>query len=101
MTNTPRKDIHLSLTGDQYDDLTSALETHRNSFERLATEAGNGFGYLDTTYWTQRVTEVQQLLDAVHQLALGESPEQVRQEVHEHEVKNTQPDSGSEVGSEG
>lgn len=101
MTNRPRKDIHLSLTGDQYDDLTSALETQRNSFEQFATDANNGFGYLDTAYWTQRATEVQQLLDTVRRLALGANPEIVRHEAQENATKHASPDSGTEVGPQG
>ncbi|ALQ31678.1 MULTISPECIES: hypothetical protein [Micrococcaceae] len=100
MTNTPRKDIHLSLTGDQYDDLTSALETQRNSFEHLAAEASNGFGYLDTAYWTHRVTEVQQLIDTVHRLALGANPQGVKQEAQGNAAKHLPPDSGTEVAPE-
>ena len=101
MTNTPRKDIYLSLTGDQYDDLTSALETQRNSFEQFAADANNGFGYLDTAYWTQRVNEVQQLIDTVHRLALGASPQAVKQEAQGNTAKQRHPDSGNEVAPEG
>lgn len=100
MTNTPRKDIHLSLTGDQYDDLTSALETQRNSFEQFAADAGNGFGYLDTAYWTQRAAEVQQLIDTVHRLALGASPQAVKQELQGNAVKHLHPNSGTEAAPE-
>lgn len=100
MTNTPRKDIHLSLTGDQYDDLASALETHRNSFQNLASEASNGFGYLDTEYWTQRVTEVQHLIDTVHRLARGDSPDAVKQEAQDEANKESRPEAGTEVGPE-
>ncbi|MHA7227594.1 hypothetical protein [Glutamicibacter soli] len=100
MTNTPRKDIHLSLTGDQYDDLTSALETQRNSFERFAADASNGFGYLDTAYWTHRVTEVQQLIDTVHRLALGATPQAVKQETQENAAKHLHPGSGTGVTPE-
>lgn len=100
MTNIPRKDIHLSLTGDQYDDLTSALETQRNSFEQFAADASNGFGFLDTAYWTHRVTEVQQLIDTVHRLALGASPQAVKQEAQENAAKHLHPDSGTEVTPE-
>lgn len=100
MTNIPRKDIHLSLTGDQYDDLTSALESQRNSFEQFAADAGNGFGYLDTAYWTQRATEVQQLIDTVHRLALGASPQTVKQELQRNAVKHLHPNSGTEAAPE-
>ena len=63
-----RKDIHLSLTHDQLDDLTSGLEAHRDSFTKLAADAKLGFG-LDATYWNGRAVDVQSLLDTVHRLA--------------------------------
>ena len=67
MTNR-RKDIHLSLTNDQLDDLTSALEAHRDGFRKLAADAKLGFG-LDASYWDGRVADVQNLLDTVHREA--------------------------------
>lgn len=88
--NTHRKDIHLSLSPDQYDDLTSALETHLNGLHQFAKESALGFG-LETTYWSHRVAEVQGLLEAVHRLAAGENPDAVNQDLqrlshdsHEH-----------------
>lgn len=63
-----RKDIHLSLTNDQLDDLTSGLEAHRDNFKKLAADAKLGFG-LDAPYWNSRVADVQDLLDTVHRLA--------------------------------
>ncbi|HJX78286.1 hypothetical protein [Glutamicibacter sp.] len=81
--NTHRKNIHLSLSHDQYDDLTSALETHRDSLQQFAQESVNGFG-LDTAYWSHRVAEVQDLLEAVHRLAAGESPDAVKQDLQNH-----------------
>jgi len=75
--NTPRKDIKLSLSTDQYDDLTSALEGHRIGMQQLADEAKLGFG-LDEAYWRNRVAEVQELLDTVHRLAAGEDPEELK-----------------------
>lgn len=90
MLNTHRKDIHLSLSPDQYDDLTSALETHLNGVHQFAKESALGFG-LETTYWSHRVAEVQGLLEAVHRLAAGENPDAVNQDLqrlshdsHEH-----------------
>ncbi|MGP5391717.1 hypothetical protein [Glutamicibacter arilaitensis] len=90
MLNTHRKDIHLSLSPDQYDDLTSALETHLNGLHQFAKESALGFG-LETTYWSHRVAEVQGLLEAVHRLAAGENPDAVNQDLqrlshdsHEH-----------------
>ena len=87
MLNTHRKDIHLSLSPDQYDDLTSALETHLNGLQQFAKESVLGFG-LDSTYWSHRVTEVQDLLEAVRRLAAGESSDAVKQDLqhqsHEH-----------------
>ena len=78
--NTHRKDIHLSLSPDQYDDLTSALETHLNGLHQFAKESALGFG-LETTYWSHRVAEVQGLLEAVHRLAAGENPDAVNQDL--------------------
>lgn len=72
MGSNRRREIRLSLTADQFDDLASALEAHRDGFERLAEEAGNGFG-LPEAYWNGRVDEVQQLLDAVHRPAAGDA----------------------------
>lgn len=69
-----RKEIHLSLTNDQLDDLTSALEAHRDSFKKLAADAKLGFG-LDAPYWEGRVADVQDLLDAVRRQAEGGSIE--------------------------
>ncbi|MGO4295540.1 hypothetical protein [Glutamicibacter sp. MCAF14] len=90
MLNTHRKDIHLSLSPDQYGDLTSALETHLNGLHQFAKESALGFG-LETTYWSHRVAEVQGLLEAVHRLAAGENPDAVNQDLqrlspdsHEH-----------------
>ncbi|MGP5383612.1 hypothetical protein [Glutamicibacter sp. BW77] len=90
MLNTHRKDIHLSLSPDQYDDLTSALETHLNGLHQFAKESALGFG-LETTYWSHRVAEVQGLLEAVHRLAAEENPDAVNQDLqrlshdsHEH-----------------
>jgi hypothetical protein len=87
IVNTLRKDIHLSLSDDQYDDLTSALEAHRDSMQQFAKESVLGFG-LDSTYWSHRVTEVQDLLEAVRRLAAGERPDAVKQDLqhqsHEH-----------------
>lgn len=80
--HTPRKDLHLSLSQDQYDDLTSALETHRNELQRFADSSSSGFG-LDLAYWTRRVDEVQELLDSVRRLAAGESPDTVNEELHQ------------------
>lgn len=71
MSTTGRRDIHLSLTADQADDLISALEAHRGSFERLEKEAGHGFG-LPAAYWAGRVQEVQELLDAVRRQEPGD-----------------------------
>jgi len=87
MLNTHRKDIHLSLSPDQYDDLTSALETHLNGLHQFAKESALGFG-LETTYWSHRVAEVQGLLEAVHRLAAGESPDAVNQD-----LQNLSPES--------
>lgn len=70
-------DLSLSLTTDQYDDLTTALEDHRDGLRRLAGEASNGFG-LGAGYWTERAGEVQNLLDAVRRLAGGESAESIK-----------------------
>lgn len=81
MVNTPRRDINLSLSNDQYDDLTSALEGHRAGIQQLADEAKLGFG-LDEAYWSNRVTEVQELLDTVHRLARGEDPEELKHAPH-------------------
>lgn len=67
MTNR-RKDIHLSPTNDQLDDLTSALEAHRDGLRKLAADAKLGFG-LDASYWDGRVADVQNLLDTVHREA--------------------------------
>ena len=78
--NTHRKDIHLSLSYDQYDDLTSALETHRDGLQQFVKESASGFG-LETTYWSHRVAEVQGLLEAVHRLAAGESPDVVKRDL--------------------
>lgn len=75
--NTPRKDINLSLSTDQYDDLTTALESHRDGTQRLAEESRSGFG-LEEAYWTNRVSEIQQLLDTVHRLAAGEDPDELK-----------------------
>lgn len=90
MLNIHRKDIHLSLSHDQYDDLTSALETHRDGLQQFVKESALSFG-LETTYWSHRVAEVQGLLEAVHRLAAGESPDAVKQDLqnlshesHEH-----------------
>lgn len=79
--NTPRKDINLSLSTDQYDDLTSALEGHRTGIQQLADEAKLGFG-LDEAYWSNRVAEVQELLDTVQRLAAGEDPEELKHAPH-------------------
>lgn len=87
MLNTHRKDIHLSLSPDQYDDLTSALETHLNGLHQFAKESALGFG-LETTYWSHRVAEVQGLLEAVHRLAAGESPDVVK-----HDLQKLSPES--------
>lgn len=81
MVNTPRKDINLSLSTDQYDDLISALEGHRTGIQQLADEATLGFG-LDQGYWSNRVAEVQELLDTVHRLAAGEDPEELKHAPH-------------------
>lgn len=79
--NTPRQDINLSLSADQYDDLTSALEGHRSGIQQLADEAKLGFG-LDEAYWSNRVAEVQELLDTVQRLAAGEDPEGLKHAPH-------------------
>lgn len=68
MNTQRRKDLHLSLTDDQFDDLISALENHRDCFQRLAEEAVNGFG-LGAPYWGGRVNEIQELIDMVQHLA--------------------------------
>lgn len=83
--NIHRKDIHLSLSNDQYDDLTSALEIHRKGLQQFADKSENGFG-LGPEYWSGRVADVQKLLEAVHRLAAGESPDQVKRDLQ----KNTQ-----------
>ena len=62
------KHLDMHLSHDQHDDLVSALESHRNYFEDLAASSVNGFG-LDTAYWNGRVEEIQQLLQAVRDLA--------------------------------
>ncbi|QRQ78321.1 hypothetical protein [Glutamicibacter protophormiae] len=62
-----RKDLHLSLSDDQFDDLLSALESHRNYLQGLAEEAANGFG-LGAPYWGGRVNEVQELIVMVQHL---------------------------------
>lgn len=87
MLNTHRKDIHLSLSPDQYDDLTSALETHRDGLQQFVKESALGFG-LETSYWSHRVAEVQGLLEAVHRLAAGESPDAVK-----HDLQTLSPES--------
>ena len=71
MNHQRRKDLHLSLTGDQFDDLISALENHRDNFQRMAEEALNGFG-LGEPYWGARVHEIQELIDMVQQLVRDE-----------------------------
>ena len=64
--------LSLSLTTDQYDDLTTALEDHRDGLRRMAGEAANGFG-LGAGYWNGRADEVQELLSSVRRLANGEN----------------------------
>ncbi|MNW47005.1 hypothetical protein D3C74_243240 [compost metagenome] len=78
-----RKDIQLSLSLDLCDDLASALEAQRNGMQRFAKESEKGFG-LGPEYWTQRVADVQLLLDAVHRLAAGEvdQPQVAKSYIH-------------------
>ncbi len=57
-------DLSLSLTIDQYDDLTTALEDRRDGLRKMAGEAVNGFG-LGAGYWNGRAEEVQDLLNCV------------------------------------
>lgn len=64
--------LSLSLTTDQYDDLTTALEAHRDGLRRIAGQAANGFG-LGSGYWNGRAEEVQELLSCVRRLAQGEN----------------------------
>lgn len=68
MNRRPRKHLHLNLNDDQFDDLISALENHRDCFQRLSEEAANGFG-LGAHYWNGRVNEIQELIDAVQHVA--------------------------------
>lgn len=51
--------------------------------QQFANDAEKGFG-LGPGYWTQRVADVQLLLDAVHRLAAGESPEKVKKDLQNY-----------------
>ena len=74
MNRRPRKHLHLNLNDDQFDDLISALDSHRDCFRRLSEEAANGFG-LGIPYWDGRVNEIQELIDAVRHCARGAGAE--------------------------
>ena len=59
-----RQRLNLFLSHDQFENLSNALEDHRDGFTEMANGATSGFA-LDSAYWKGRTEQVHELLVSI------------------------------------
>ncbi|WP_054821648.1 hypothetical protein [Arthrobacter sp. JCM 19049] len=62
----PKTTLQLTLTKDQFDDLSNALEDYRDQFAQRAGESEFDL-LLGSAYWEDRAQEIQELLERILQ----------------------------------